>query len=163
MNMLIEELSLLGQDPKSWIVVAVLAVFALHSAVGVFMCPYVKGTLTFTQQEVETARAHQFRASWRFALLMLGGIVLMLAGLFMIANGVKPSLALALLVTGIVLTQTEPLRLQLREQKFVVIAAQGGSEGSIISAQDRMASNHRVLAFTNAGMLVAVTATLLAF
>lgn len=163
MNMLIEEIQLLASDPKAWIVVLVLAGFAIHSGVSAVMCPYVKGTATFTEADIREARAYQFNAGWRFAVMMISGIVLMLAGLFMIAGGIKPALALALLVTGIVLTQTEPLRLQIREQKFSVVAAQGAQADVLATAQDRLQSNHRGLAWTNAAMLVAVTGALLAF
>ena len=163
MNMLIEELQLLGSDWKAWVVVGVLAMFAAHSIIGMFVCPHVLGKAEYTEEEIRDARAHQFHAGWRFALLMLGGVGLTLAGLFMIASGIKPALALALLVTGIVLTQTEPRRLVLREQQFAVAAAQGQSEGAVLAARDRLKSNHRSLAFTNFGMLAAVTATLLVF
>lgn len=163
MNMLVEELQLLANDPKAWIVVLVLAGFALHSVIGAIMCPYVKGTATFTPEDIREAQGHEFNPGVRFALMMIGGIVLMLAGLFMIAGGIKPALALALLVTGIVVTQTEPMRLQIREQKFGVVAAQGARADVLATAQDRLHAHHRALAWTNAAMLFAVTGALLAF
>ena len=163
MNMLVEELQLLGSDWKAWVVVGVLAVFAAHSIISMFMCPHVLGKAAYSEDEIRQAREHRFHAGWRFALMMMGGVGLTLAGLFMIASGIKPALALALLVTGIVLTQTEPRRLVLREQQYAVAAAQGHSESTVLAARDRLKSNHRSLAFTNIGMLAAVTTALLAF
>ena len=163
MKMLVEELQLLGSDPMAWIVVALLAAFAVQSAVAFRMCPYVNNTATYSDEEVNEARAHQFRAGPRLALMMIAGGALMLAGLFMIAHGIKPTLALGLLVTGIVVTQTEPARLQLREQKFALIAAQGQMVPAMQGARARLRASHRTLVVTNVVMLLAVIAGLLAF
>lgn len=163
MNMLIDELRMLSDDPKSWIVVALLAIFAIHAVAGLLLCPYANGSAKFTEAEVAEARAHRFNPGIRFAVMMLGGVALTLAGLFMIANGIRPTIALVLLIAGILLIQTEPSRLELRELKSAVIAATGKSEPVLASARARLRGSHRKLAATQAAMVLAVTGALLAF
>ena len=163
MNMLIDELNMLSNDPKSWIVVLLLAGFAVHAIVGLLMCPYAHGKRSFSQEEVSEARLHKFRPGMRFPIMMLLGVALALAGLFMIASGTRPALALAMLVAGIVIMQTEPARLQLREQKFAVVAATDGPEDKLMSARDRLRGSHRTLAVTQATIVIGVVGILLAF
>lgn len=163
MNMLIDELNMLSDDPKSWLVVLLLAGFAVHAIVGVLMCPYAHGKRAFSDEEVAEARTHKFRPGLRFPVMMMLGVALALAGLFMIASGTRPTMALAMLVAGILLLQTEPGRLQLREQKFAVVAASGGPEAQLTSARARLRGSHRALALTQATIVVGVVGILLAF
>lgn len=163
MNMLIEELNRLSDDPKSWVVVLLLAGFAVHAAAGLFLCPYVKGTAEFTEEEIAEAKAHRFTAGSRFFLTMLAGIALTISGLFMIAYGIKPAIALAALVAGVVLIHTEPARLQLREQKNMVVASIGGPPSRMIAARERLRGSHVTLAVTNIALVLAVAGVLLAF
>ena len=163
MNMLIAELNRMSDDPKSWIVVLLLAGFAIHSIASLLLCPYVHGKKEFTPQEVAEARAHRFEPGVRFAVMMVFGIVLTLTGLFMIPYGIRPTIALLLLVVGMLLLQTEPARLQLREQKVAVIASAGGPEEKELSARDRLRGSHRTLAAVQATMVFGVAGVLLAF
>ena len=163
MNMLIEELARLSGDWKAWALVGVLALMAIHKLVLLFMCPVVHGTADFTAEEVAEAKAHRFNPSVWFALAMLGGVAITIAGLFMIANGIHPAIALALLVAGVVVIQSEPARFLVREQRISVIAASDGPADILEGERDRLKGAHRALATINVVILAGVVAALAAF
>ena len=163
MNMLIEELQQLSANPWSWGVVALMAVFTAYSVTLLMACPYSHNRAQISDSEVDSAKAHSFSPGGRFILLMLGGVALTLAGLFMIAHGISPALALAALVVGIVLVQTEPAQLMIRECKIGVIACRDADTEAKAAAQDRLRDSHRSLAVTNLVLLAGVTAGLVAF
>ena len=163
MNMLIEELQLLSANPWSWVVVGLMGLFTAYSVMLLMACPYAHGKAEIGDSDVHRAKSEDFNAGGRFALLMIGGVLLTLAGLFMIAKGISPALALAALVVGIVLIQTEPAQLLIREAKRNVIACRDASEGEREGAQDRLKASHRSLAVTNVVLLAGVTAGLVAF
>ena len=163
MNMLIEELQGLAADPRSWIVVALMAILAGVSVFKFFRCPHAAGTYAPTDEEVEAARSAGAAIGPRFGLMMLVGIGMTLAGLFMIAGGVRPTLALALMVVGIVVIQTEPYRLQIREQIRAVIAARDAPAATVDGARDRLRSNQLALALTNVVLLAGLIAGLMVF
>ena len=163
MNMLIEELQGIAADPRSWVVVALMAVIAGISVMRLWMCPHISGTYQPSDDEVERARDQGFRVGWRFGLLMLVGAGVTLAGLFMIAGGIKPTIALGLVVVGIVVIQTEPFRLQIREQQRMVVASRDASAAVLDGARDRLRANQTSLALTNLVLLAGLIAGLLAF
>lgn len=163
MNMLIEELQSLSSNPGSWIVVALMAAIAVISLAHFFICPIARGKYTPKDDEVSKARASDFNPGWRFGLMMMTGAGLTVAGLFMIASGIKPAIALAALVGGLLLIQTEPLRLQIREGQRMVIAAHGGAAEALEGARDRLRAGHLGLAGTNFVLLAGLIAGLLAF
>ena len=163
MTMLIDELQMLTGDWRSWIVVTLMAGIAILSVVHLFACPYVRGTKKLTDDEVETARSTPFRPGWRFGMMMVLGVALALAGLFMIANGIKPTIALALMVGGLVIVQTEPARLRIRDSKQKVVACRDAAGEVRRLAQDRLRSSHRQLAGTNVVLLGGLVGAMLAF
>ena len=163
MNMLIEELQMLSANPWSWVVVGLMALFTAYSITLLFACPYSHNRAEISDADVVAAKDHSFKPGGRFILLMLGGVALTLAGLFMIAKGISPALALAALVIGIVLIQTEPAQLMIRECKNTVVACRDLGDEQRIAAQDRLRASHRSLAITNLVLLMGVTAGLVAF
>ena len=163
MNMLISELQMLASDWRSWIVVGLMAVVALHSLVYFAMCPYAHGRANITDEAVLHARANVFKPGIRFGAMMVTGIVLTITGLFMIAEGVKPTLALAAMVAGIVIVQTEPTRSAIRENTQSVIARRDEVEQVQIVAKERLRSTHIELVTKNMVLLCALIAGLLAF
>ena len=163
MNMLIEELQGLAADPRSWSVAVLMAILAGVSVFKFFRCPHAAGTYAPTDEEVETARRAGSAIGPRFGLMMLAGVALTLAGLFMIAGGVRPTLALAMMVVGIVIIQTEPYRLQISEQIRAVIAARDAPAATIEGARDRLRSNQFALALTNVVLLAGLIVGLMVF
>lgn len=163
MNMLIEELQNLGDDPRSWIVVAVMALLAAVSVWRYFNSPLASGAMVPTDAEVAHAREIRTSIGARFGLLMLGGAAVTVVGLVMIAQGVRPTLALGMIAAGIVVTQTEPYRLLIREQSRIVTASRDAPADELESARDRLRANQRSLALINLVLLGGVVGVLISF
>ena len=161
--MLIEELQGLSADWRSWIVVGCMAALAAFSVIARFSCPYVRGLNTPTDEQVAEAKEHRFSAGWRFGLMMVAGIALTLVGLFMIAGGIRPALALGLMVLGIVIIQTEPARLLIRDNERVVVASRDAGAAVLDVARARLRNSHQSLVLMNVGLLAALTVGLIAF
>ena len=68
-----------------------------------------------------------------------------------------------LMVVGIVIIQTEPFRLQIREQKRIVVASRDAPEAVLEGARTRLRDNQRALATTNVVLLAGLIAGLMAF
>ena len=163
MKMLIAELQGLAADPRSWVIVALMGIVAAVSLFRLFKCPFMAGTYRPTDDEVAAAAQDSDRIGPRFGLMMLVGAALTLTGLFMIAGGVRPTIALGLMVVGIVLTQTEPYRLLIRQQTRAVIAARDAPGPVLAGARDRLRGNQRALVLTNLVLLAGLIAALMAF
>ena len=163
MNMLISELQMLATDWRSWFVVALMAAVALHSIVYYFVCPYVHGRASITDEAVRDAQARTFKPGMRFGAMMVLGIGLTLTGLFMIADGIKPTLALAAMVAGIVIVQTEPTRSTIRENTMRLIANRDAEPIRQEAAQLRLRGSHRELVGKNFFLLGALIVGMMAF
>ena len=163
MNMLISELQMLASDWRSWIVVGVMGALVLHSLTYYFMCPYVHGRANITDEAVVEARERVFKPGARYGLMMVLGIVLTVTGLFMIADGVKPTLALAAMVAGIVIVQTEPTRTVIRENTQRVISLRDDETSKLEAAALRLRGSHVELVVKNLVLFAALIAGILAF
>jgi len=163
MNVLVAEFARLGANPWAWGVAGLLTVFAAQAVVQLLRCPYARGTTAISDDDVARARANRFRPGARFALAVLGGAGLIVIGLFMIARSIGPAVAFGALTAGILILQTEPMRLQIREQTYAVIASRDAAPDVAEGQRDRLRENHRILAATNLGVLAAVVAVLLVF
>ena len=163
MNMLISELQMLASDWRSWIVVGLMAALALQSVIYYMMCPYVNGRAKITDEAVADAQTRSFKPGYRFGLMMLSGITMTVVGLFMIAEGTHPTIALAAMVAGIVIIQTEPTRSMIRENTFSLVANRDAEETKQQAAQLRLRGSHRELVTKNVVLLGGLTAGLLAF
>lgn len=163
MSMLVSEIDALASNPWAWGVVGLLGLLAVHSLALLFLCPYAKGTAVVSDEEVAGARDLQSTPGARFALTMLAGAGLTVVGLFMIARGISPALALAAVMAGVLLIQTEPTRLLIREHKYALMAHRDSPEDIREGDRARLRGSHRALAATNVALMFAVTAALLAF
>ena len=81
----------------------------------------------------------------------------------MIAYGIKPTIALGLLVLGVVVVQTEPARLRIRESTNRVIAMNDRGGQALLIARQRLQGDHRELVIMNVVLLFALIAALLTF
>lgn len=161
--MLIEELQGLAADPRSWAIVGLMALVSAISLFRLWRCPHIAGTYRPSDEEVDAARNDSGRIGPRFGLMMLVGAALTLTGLFMIAGGVRPTIALGLMVVGIVVVQTEPHRLLIRQQTRMVVASRDAPAPALAGVRDRLRGNQRALALTNLVLLAGLVAGLLAF
>ncbi len=128
-----------GTDPRAWIVLALFAARALWSLVELARCPVVAGradaaSMTPTRQ-----------MKGRFPVLMILGITLSIVGLFKISLGApQPALALFLLLLGVYLFITEPVRRQIAVAEQRVADAAGGP-GEAVAATDLRESHIRLV------------------
>lgn len=163
MNMLISELQMLAGDWRTWIVVALMAAVALHSVVVFAICPYVHGKANITDEAVVEARNAPFNLGLRFGFMMVSGIAMTITGLFMIAEGVHPTLGLAIVVAGLVIIQTEPTRAMIRDNTHRLVANRDAEPMTFAAVQSRLRGSHRELVTANLIMLTALVAGILAF
>ncbi|MEM7189387.1 MAG: hypothetical protein AAF439_07230 [Pseudomonadota bacterium] len=163
MNMLIEELQGLASSTSAWVVVGIMALLAAASLVQYFACPIANGRHKPTDTDVQRAKDSGFRPGWRFGTLMFSGGILTFAGLLMIAQGAHPTLGLGAVMLGILLVQTEPQRLQIREGQRMVIASRDAAAGVLEGARDRLRTGQKGLASSNIILLVGLIAGLMAF
>lgn len=163
MNMLIEEVQTLATDWRSWVVIGVMALLALVSLFQAIRCPLLMGTHKTDPKTVDEAKIIRKNIGLRFAFVMMAGFALTLTGLLMITYGVKPTLALAAMVLGLVIIQTEPARMKIREARRTVLAAGDGPEDTQKAARGRLRGSYRELAAINLGILVCLTGAMVAF
>lgn len=163
MNMLIETLEALSASPWAWAGVAVLAALAVLTLIQWFMCPYLCQKHEISVEAAREALDRPVFANRRFALAMVIGIVLTLVGLKMIHQGSEPGLAFILIVAGVVVLQTEPIRLDMRQATARVVAASAGDEASYLAAAYRLRASHFWLVTVHFLVLFGVVAGLLLF
>ncbi|MEO0621148.1 MAG: hypothetical protein AAFU49_12745 [Pseudomonadota bacterium] len=162
MTMLIDELRQLAANPFTWASVPVLLAFLLYALYRRRCCPLLHRTLTITPEQARASADQPYTAGPRFALLMLVGIVATIASLKLIADGTYPTLAFYLLVAGVFVIQTEPVRLRLREAETRVIASELYDEDVREVAIDRLETNHLWLITIQVVILLGTVAFLLA-
>ncbi len=138
MSMLVGELAALGADPLSWGAVPALLVFAGVSYRNWRVYPLLQGDDRLTEAKAAALAGRPQFAGPRYALLMLGGIAATVAGLWLIAEGIRPTLAFYLLLAGVFVIQTEPARLQIREAQYAAIAARPHGEEASQAARERL-------------------------
>ncbi|MEM0923164.1 MAG: hypothetical protein AAGI13_08970 [Pseudomonadota bacterium] len=163
MNMLAETLAGISSSPYAWCAVAVLAAISIYSVVAWRICPVLNNADDISIEEAEKALNRPVTAGPRFLLMMLAGIAALIAGLYMVYRAADPGIAFVLVVTGLVVTQTEPARLMLRETTNRVVAARTSDEMVQQAAMHRLATNHLWLMATHFIILVSVIAALLVF
>lgn len=163
MDMLIATFRMVGASPVAWGAIGlgglVLTIATLHWG----RCPFLAERHGMDAERARALLTPRFRPGPRFALSMLVGIAAVLGGLGMIAESVWPAEAFCLLLAGVVLIQTQPLRLQLRVAKLSVAAAAGQGPAARAAAHDRLRSAHIRLVGVTATILILAVAALLAF
>lgn len=163
MNMLVENLRIVSESPLAWSVLAILAVFGIASAWRWSRCPILAGTMVATPEAARAITIEGEDTGPRFFLTMLAGIAVTIAGITLIANGIRPALAFCLLVAGVFVIQTEPARLQLREAERRALAATAEGGAALEDARAQLRTGHIWLFAINLLIVLAVTAGLLAF
>lgn len=164
MNMLVMTLQSLGESALAWGAVGLLALAAMVSILSYARCERrcAEGSL----RDGRAAREYldqRVAAGPRYLALMLSGIAAMVAGLAMIAGDMRPDLGFFILVAGIVVVQTEPLRQRIRIADARVAAAPADDADQRGLARDNLRDSHRALVVTNVALTVLVALGLLAF
>lgn len=163
MNMLIQNLSLLGENPMAWGLVGVMFLFSLGA---VWTWRRCAGVCLAREISVEEAEAHGRRrvtAGPRMFIAMALGGAAAVAGLQMITRGIEPVPAFGLLLAGVYVIQTEPYRHEGREAALRVIAARGHGEDRLATAVARLKTAYMRLIFASITLTLAAAGVLLAF
>lgn len=156
MNDFIQIIETIGADPRAWLVLGLFALRAVYSIVIYFRCPLCwSAKLVADPEEAQRRINSKSGGSMRFFLLMVTGIVLAVVGLFMLADGVKPTIALFLMVLGAFLFMTEPIRLRINDARLRVISA-GENEDQRMFHVGGLKSQHKDLLKLEIGIPVAL-------
>ncbi|MEM7505153.1 MAG: hypothetical protein AAF415_00295 [Pseudomonadota bacterium] len=163
MNMLMDTLGELSSSYIAWLGVGFLALMAAHSYYHWLSCPYLCQKHDISVDEAREAIDRPISAGPRFLLSMTLGIAATIAGLFLLHRAIEPGVAFMLIVAGLVVMQTEPIRLQLRDSVARLVAASTGPEETQAAALDSLRTSHLWLVSVHFIMLFAVIAALLVF
>jgi len=157
--MLVENLGRISESPFAWSMLGLLGAIAALSLWRWSSCPI----LGHTADPVDPAAPVPRHAGARFFLLMAAGIAATVAALTLIADGIRPVLAFWLMIGGVVVIQTEPIRLELREAETRALRALGCGEAASEAARARLRNAHRRLVAFNFIIAAAVGVGLVAF
>lgn len=163
MNMLIETLSGLSSAWSTWLGVGILALLGIVSFARWLLCPYVAGTAETSVEEARQALSKKVFAGPRFLVAMLIGVGLTVFGLSLLHQNIEPSWGFFFVIAGVVVMQTEPIRLQIRETQNRVIAASALDEDARLAAIDRLRGKHHWLVGVHFLILIGVVAAVFAF
>lgn len=142
MELLLTGLSALSTDWRAWAVAALVAMKAANSIYLYLHCPVLCGRAQHTEAEIEAARSYRFRPPLSYLFIMLAGIVLAVAGLYLLGDSKYGPLALGMLVIGVFMFSTEPNRLAVQTAVNEVVATTGSAGDANILARDRLRSAH---------------------
>ncbi|MEM6906109.1 MAG: hypothetical protein AAF568_09465 [Pseudomonadota bacterium] len=163
MNMLLDTLAQLHTQPLTWIAVGLLAILSLFAFGDWLLCPVLHHKKDISVDEAKAAGYRPVVAGPRFFFVMVGGIGLTIAGLYMIQAPVRPDIGFVMILAGLVIMQTEPIRQQLRIQIARVIAASAQGEDAYEAATDGLRAGYIWLVAVHFLILAGVVAGLLAF
>lgn len=162
MERLIGELVSLAGDPRAWFVVAGLVAITGHSFYTYLRCPLVRGLDTIAPERARAAVHAERVHSTRYLVLMLLGIGLAVAGTAMIALSIRSPLALVMIAAGLFLTQTEPVRLNIRDRQLRVVASEIEGPEAREAAIERLRTEYRHLTLINLVLAIGVAVFIVA-
>lgn len=158
-------LEVIGSDPLTRWLLAAMALRAAWSLVCWRRCKMARADSTDEALEViEARRQALWRHNMRYLLIVVAGIALAVAGLFGLAQGGSDRpLALVMLVGGMYLFMTEPVRLQIQdaEDRVAASALRGDAEAHRFS-QSMLRGSHLNLVMIEVGVVVALGLVMLA-
>lgn len=156
MEMIFSGVAALSHDWRAWIVVALVALKALHSVYHYLRCPIASGRTAPGEDDIAAARAYRYAPPRGFLAIMLGGMALAIGGLYNLDSDAYGPLALGALLIGIFMFTTEPNRLAVRSATMEVFAATGRPGDCNDLARERLRSAHRTRALIEVGIAAAL-------
>ncbi|MGF1501321.1 MAG: hypothetical protein ACFBSD_05855 [Paracoccaceae bacterium] len=142
MDGLISEMSALAHSPFAWAAMGMIGLFALGALWRWRVCPLLGHGADAYPPLPDYDPDSPPPPGPRYLLLMVAGITATVAGLTAISEGRFPIFAFYLVVAGLFVIQTEPVRLQVREAEFRVRAAAVAGEEAAQAALERLRSTH---------------------
>lgn len=142
MSNVLASLEALCADPRAWAIVALAAGKALYSLVCFLRCPVLNARSVIDAQAAREATNARHVHNPRFLALMLTGIVLSLAGLYLLPSPALGPAALAAMALGAFLMLVGPSRLTIDDTTLRVVAARAEGGEALAFAMDRLRSAH---------------------
>lgn len=162
MHGFLDILTVVGQDPMSWGVVAILAASTAISLIRYYRCPVARLKITQSPEEAEALLEKKVRHPLSFAVVMIIGITMAIVGLFGLANPESAHpLKFLMLVAGLFVVLTWPLRYSIRDSEARVIASRTQEQRLLM--QDGLLAVHRQLLSYEFGIIGVIVLTLVVF
>jgi hypothetical protein len=162
MDGFLEILYKVGSEPWSWAVVAALALLAAGSVWRLVRCPIANLRVEVTPESASELLNKRIRHPLSFLVLMLGGMVAAVVGLFRLADPDDGSvLAFFLLSLGLFVVLTLPVRMRIKDAELRVVAAADEARRAVYATTLR--HEHRALLLYEFGILAFLALVLLAF
>lgn len=156
MELILTGLSALSTDWRAWAVAALVAMKAASSIYLYLRCPVLCGRVAPSDAEIRAAQAYRFRPPLSYLLIMLAGITLAVAGLYLLGDATYGPLALGMLVIGVFMFSAEPNRLAVQSAIKEVIATIGAEDDTHILARDRLRGAHLSRALIESSIVATV-------
>ncbi len=160
MEMIFGGVAMLKHDWRAWIVMALVALKAMHSVYLYFRCPVACGRHEPSPEDIAAARAYRFKPPLSYLILMLLGMGLAIGGLYLLGDSRLGPIALGLLVLGVFIFSSEPNRLAVQGAMKEVIATTGAEGDANLLARDNLRTAHRARAAIEVVIVAAVGALL---
>ena len=164
MNMLLDTLGTLSDSAYTWVGIALLAGDgrSIPSILGI-AAPIFAKTKDVSPEEAQEAVQKPVFAGARFLLTMVAGVAATISGLLMLYHAFEPGIGFMLIVAGVVVMQTEPIRLQIRDTVSRLVVATSHGDAAVAAATESLRMSHIWLVIVHLLILFAVTAAVLAF
>ncbi|QDL92939.1 hypothetical protein FDP22_14795 [Paroceanicella profunda] len=165
MNGFLEVLQKVGATQASWAIIVIALLWGCASLYRMLVCPIANCrpvTLDLPPEEAERQINQRVRHPLSFLVLMLLGIGLSVSGLFGLASDThRGTIAFFMLVVGLFLILTLPMRQNIRDGELRVMAARDLQARQLMSSSLR--HDHRQLLYYEFGGLSLLTLTVLLF
>ncbi|MEM7176668.1 MAG: hypothetical protein AAF503_03090 [Pseudomonadota bacterium] len=163
MNNLLTTLEGLSGLWATWAAIALLAGLGIWALMNRIMCPLAKGACNASVEDARAALSKRIFAGPRFLLTMLLAITATIVGLKLIYVGSQPGVAVFLIIAGLVVMQTEPIRLSIKEAQNRVVASSVEGVDSQAAAVEYLRGRHHWLVGVHFIILAGVVAAVMAF
>ncbi|MEM1277433.1 MAG: hypothetical protein AAGH74_12985, partial [Pseudomonadota bacterium] len=134
MNNFLSTLQSLSGLWETWVAVGFLAALGLYSLYERLTCPYITGDKIASYDEARAAINSPISAPPRFLIAMIAGIAMSIAGLYMLYTATIPGAGFLLIIAGLVILQTEPIKYQIIEARHRVVASCAYDEEARLAA-----------------------------
>ena len=143
MGMIIDNVAALSGDWRAWVVAALVTLKAMHSFFLYLRCPVSRGVAEITPDMISAGKEFKFRPPPSYAAIMLGGMALATAGLFLLSDAEYGPLALGSIVIGVFMFVTEPTRLFVNNAIMAVYGSVDAEGDANVLARDQLRAAHR--------------------
>ncbi|HEU0222287.1 MAG TPA: hypothetical protein VFR34_08800 [Paracoccaceae bacterium] len=162
MDGFLEILLKVGNDPKSWVVVALLGLWAGASLYRLVKCPIANARIKLSPESAHATLNRRIRHPLSYLVIMLLGMAVAVAGLIGLSKQDDGStLPFFMLAVGLFVILTLPVRMRIKDAELRVIAAQTEESRAVLAQTLR--HEHRALLHYEFGILLLLALVLVMF